>query len=462
MIAEPERPMTAIDAILDRYRCPETFARVEVPVRYEPGQGYFRFGSDVLAYGRTSMGHSNTSSGSEAFDALPKTSADRAPIALPFDPSEVAGNLRFERYAANGVGSRGKTIQRKIYYGIRPLLGVSVRKHLQRRALRGWQDIPFPQWPVDRTVDKMFEKVLSLSMKAHGVAKVPFIWFWPDGQQSCAVMTHDVEELAGVHLCKQLMDMNDSHGIKSAFQLIPEKRYVLPTGFREELRRRGFEVNVHDLNHDGHLFEDETEFQRRASKINDYVREYEAKGFRAGMLYRNLDWMRSLSVSYDMTVPNVGHLDPQRGGCCTIFPYFAGNLLEIPLTTIQDYSLLHVLHDCTTEIWKTQLEIITQHHGLASFNVHPDYINSREACDLYDSLLKLIADYRSKGKLFVALPAEVDSWWRDRSRMTLVKDGDRWKIEGPQRERARVAFACEDGERLRYELPAAETCISYA
>jgi hypothetical protein len=258
------------------------------------------------------------------------------------------------------------------------------------------------------------------------------------------------------------MDMNDSHGIKSAFQLIPEKRYVLPPGFREELRRRGFEVNVHDLNHDGHLFEDETEFQRRASKINDYVREYEAKGFRAGMLYRNLDWMRSLSVSYDMTVPNVGHLDPQRGGCCTIFPYFAGNLLEIPLTTIQDYSLLHVLHDCTTEIWKTQLEIITQHHGLASFNVHPDYINSREACDLYDSLLKLIADYRSKGKLFVALPAEVDSWWRDRSRMTLVKDGDRWKIEGPQRERARVAFACEDGERLRYELPAAETCISYA
>jgi hypothetical protein len=55
----------------------------------------------------------------------------------------------------------------------------------------------------------------------------------------------------------------------------------------------------------------------------------------------------------------------------------------------------------------------------------------------------------------------VDRWWRDRSLMNLVKDGDRWKIEGPQCERAQVAFACADGERLRYELPTAESCTSY-
>jgi hypothetical protein len=448
-------------ATVEYFRCPDSFAQFDLSGERVAGQGYFRFGPDVTCYGHTSMGHSAGVSGGSAYDALPLARIERSILSLPFDPSEVAENLRCERYTARGAVTGWRSLQRKIYYAIRPLLGVAVRKHLQRRALKDWDKIPFPQWPVDRTVDRMFEKVLVLSMKAHSVEEVPFIWFWPDGHKSCAIMTHDVEELAGVHLCTQIMDMNDSFGIKSSFQLIPEKRYSLPSGFIAGVRQRGFEVNVHDLNHDGHLFDEKTEFLHRAAKINTYVSQYKARGFRAGMLYRNLDWLDSLAVSYDMTVPNVAHLEPQRGGCCTILPYFVGKVLEIPLTTIQDYSLLHILRDCTMEIWEKQINLIIQHHGLASFNIHPDYINTKQSCELYSALLAYLAVLRSKGEVFVVLPSEVDRWWRDRSQMRLVKEGAVWKVEGPNSARARVAFARSEGNEIRYELPTVGSHVSY-
>ncbi len=98
---------------------------------------------------------------------------------------------------------------------------------------------------------------------------------------------------------------------------------------------------MHGLNHDGNMFRDRATFVQQAAKMNRYVREFEAFGFRSGCLYSNIYWFAELDVSYDMSVPNVAHLEPQRGGCCTVFPYFIGNILELPLTTSQDYTLFH-------------------------------------------------------------------------------------------------------------------------
>jgi hypothetical protein len=40
------------------------------------------------------------------------------------------------------------------------------------------------------------------------------------------------------------------------------------------------------VNHDGHLFDVYGEFLRRAKKFNGYVHKYQARGFRAGAMYR--------------------------------------------------------------------------------------------------------------------------------------------------------------------------------
>src|SRR6266478_6788332 len=87
---------------------------------------------------------------------------------------------------------------------------------------------------------------------------------------------------------------------------------------------------------------------RRAKRINRFAQEFGSSGFRSGALYRNLRWYDAFQFSYDMSVPNVAHLDPQDGGCCTIMPYFVGNLLEIPVTVTQDYSPSNTLTPSST------------------------------------------------------------------------------------------------------------------
>ena len=150
------------------------------------------------------------------------------------------------------------------------------------------------------------------------------------------------------------MDLDDAFGIKSSFQVIPEARYEVSDQFLHSIRERGFEINVHDFNHDGDLFRDREEFLRRVARINDYGRKFRSAGYRSAVLYRNLDWYEFFDCSYDMSVPNVGHLDPQHGGCCTTKPYFIGKILEIPVVATQDYTLFNILGQCSMDLWEEQ------------------------------------------------------------------------------------------------------------
>ena len=135
------------------------------------------------------------------------------------------------------------------------------------------------------------------------------------------------------------MDLDDAYGIKSCFGVVSERRYDVTKEYLDSLRNRGFEISVHDLNHDGYLFSERKEFLVRAEKINAYGEEFGAFEFRAAVLYRNQQWFDTLKFSYDMSVPNVCHLEAQRGGCCTVMPYFVGDILVLPVTTTQDYAL---------------------------------------------------------------------------------------------------------------------------
>jgi hypothetical protein len=180
-----------------------------------------------------------------------------------------------------------------------------------------------------------------------------------------------METAAGRDFSPTLMDLDASFSFRASFQAVPEERYEIPDSYVQEIRNRGFEFNLHDFNHDGHLFDDYEEFLRRAKKINGYVHRYQACGFRAGAMYRNAEWYDAFEFSYDMSVPNIAHLEPQRGGCCTVMPYFIGRILELPLTTTQDYTLLHILNQHAIDLWKKQLDLIGKRHRLVSSIAHP-------------------------------------------------------------------------------------------
>jgi hypothetical protein len=420
-----------------------------------PG-GFFHFGEDVVCYGECSSGVAINVRASRDFDASKAVDIVGSEIRMPFDFGDIIENLRNEHYVNHlSSGRKGLTQHpwiRDSYYLVRSLLPISFRRHLQRAYFKDWQSLPFPHWPVDFTVDSLHEAFLRLTMKARGCEKVPFIWFWPSGASGCLIITHDVETAAGRDFTSSLMGIDLSHGFKASFQVVPEGRYEIPDSFVSEIRDRGFEFNIHDLNHDGHLFEERTQFLRYAKQINEHARKYNARGFRAGSMYRNQDWYDAFEFSYDMSVPNVAHLEPQRGGCCTVMPYFIGNILEIPLTAGQDYTLFHILKDYSIDFWKKQSELILGKHGLLSFITHPDYLIERKARTVYESLLAYLRQISERRGIWQTVPGEVDRWWRARSEMKLVKDSSGWRIEGPESERARLAYASLDGDQLVYTI----------
>lgn len=447
-------------SFLQYFRCREEHGRFEPRGKSCGAPGFFRFGSDVIGYGQVSVGSAAPDISDELFDVASEVVLSDGACLMPFDVEAAVDNLRRERYELEDPSGGGATVHngmvRKAYYLIRPLLPVSVRKHLQRMSLKGWDKKPFPSWPVDRSVDRLFEQLMILTLKTQQADKIPFIWFWPEGKSGCAIMTHDVETGAGLNFCSALMDLNDSYGIKSSFQVIPGGRYQAKQSIRDEMQQRGFEVNLHDWNHDGHLYSDRKLFLSRAAKINQAAIDFQAQGFRSAVLYRNTDWYDVFRFSYDMSVPNVGHLDPQPGGCCTVMPYFIGQILEIPLTTTQDYPLFHILRDYSIDLWRRQMRLILNGNGLISCVVHPDYVIEPRARATYLQLLAHLASLRSERNVWLALPREVNRWWRERSQMKLIQENGRWEIAGPGKERARIAYAAMDGERLIYTVDQVE------
>jgi hypothetical protein len=438
---------------VDYFRCPADFGVLGAQSGLGTRDGYFRFG-DVVAFGRFAGGSPAEYATDRLADIFDGVTFSGGRPSLPFDFSEVVTNLREERYRQNGHAVLQRTTNsnaaHRLYYLLRPLMRVGLRKHLQKVRLRGWEKIPFPRWPVDATVDALMETAMTLVLKSTGRSRIPFIWFWPDGASACAIVTHDVEGPAGLDFCDALMDIDDSHEIKSAFQLVPEGREDAWIRTAARLRSRGFEVNLHDLNHDGRLFADRSEFLRRAERINRYAREFGCDGFRSAVMYRDQRWFDAFDFLYDMSVPSAAHLEPQRGGCCTVMPYFVGDILELPLTTAQDYTLFHILNDYSTELWRAQADLIRQRHGLISVITHPDYLLGQRERDVYADLLRHLGDLRERHGLWVALPGEVNRWWRSRRTMKLVRSGDKWRIEGPDSHRARVAYATLDNGRLAY------------
>ena len=443
--------------LVEYFRCPEHLAALGTANPLPTNPGYFRFG-DVIAYGRQAVGPPSARPDADLVDVSPGISSAEGQVLLPFDLAEVLANLRHERYPEGQAALKhlsSFSVAHAIYYFFRPLLPIGVRRHLQKLRFNGWNRIAFPHWPVDVTVETLMEGAVRLMLESGSITELPFIWFWPDGAPACVMMTHDVEGPAGAAFSGQLMDIDESFGVKSAFQLIPEGSSGSKTTTRRligQLRSRGFEVNVHDLSHDGHLFREREQFLRGVGNLNALSREFDSRGFRSGAMYRRQDWLVELDVSYDMSVPNVAHLEPQRGGCCTVLPFFIDRVLELPLTTVQDYTLFHILGDYSTRLWQEQIERILDRNGLISFITHPDYLLEARAREVYVDLLRILVRLRDEQKLWVALPSEIDEWWRNRREMKLVQEGGSWRIVGPGSGRARIAYLRLSGDSVVCEV----------
>lgn len=87
-----------------------------------------------------------------------------------------------------------------------------------------------------------------------------------------------------------------------------------------------------------------------------------------------------------------------------------------------------------------------------SFITHADYLADAREQDVYKTLLTYLREMVAREGIWAPLPGEVDTWWRARKAMRLVRSGDGWRVEGPESERARIAYAFLRDGQLVHEL----------
>ena len=268
---------------------------------------------------------------------------------------------------------------------------------------------------------------------------------WPNGKQFALVLTHDVEGPRGLANCEALMQLEMDLGFRSSFNFVPEGSYKVPEKLLNRLVENGFEVGVHDLHHNGKLYRNKKHFDAAAPRINHYLREWNAVGFRSGFMHRNLGWLHALDIEYDMSTFDTDPFEPQPDGVHTIFPFWVpapdhsaplnsssghvkpstfnlepnkSGYVELPYTLPQDSTLFLLLQKTDCSIWKRKLDWIAGNGGMALLNVHPDYLafnGERTPTSFphtaYEEFLSYISNVYS-GSMCQSLPLEAAQYAR--------------------------------------------------
>jgi uncharacterized protein len=297
------------------------------------------------------------------------------------------------------------------YYKIKPWLPWSLRhaaKNIRAQwILRSCGDV----WPIKESA-----------------GRIPEGWpGWPDGKQFAFVLTHDVEGQGGLDRVRQLAELEMSLGFRSSFYFVPEGSYHVHPELRQWLTENGFEVGVHGLHHDGKLYSSSDVFQKRAKRINLYLKEWGSVGFRSPFMHHNLDWLHNLDIAYDSSTFDTDPFEPQPDGINTIFPFWVqspadgkAGYVELPYTLPQDFTLFLLLGRKSSEVWKSKLDWLAKHRGMVFFDAHPDYMaldpkklgSGQYDLRLYSEFLEHVRS-KYKGQYWHASAKDLASWYRE-------------------------------------------------
>jgi len=317
-------------------------------------------------------------------------------------------------------------LRTRIYYGLKPLIPRAIRMEVRRSIALRTRKRATGVWPI-----------------MPGSEQRPPHWpGWPDGKKFAFVLTHDVETTVGLEKSRDLMQLDMDLGFRSSFNFVPEGEYQDPRQLREELTQNGFEVGIHDLRHDGRLYQSHREFRRNAASINRHLAQWGAVGFRSAFMLHKLDWLHQLNVAYDASTFDTDPFEPQPEGRQTIFPFWVpapnnqkseisnqrsdpssdlrhsagrtGGYVELPYTLPQDSTLFLLLRETTPKIWMRKLDWIAEHGGMVLLDTHPDYMSfdgsPQTATEYPVALYREFLTYlktRYAGEYWHALPNEV-------------------------------------------------------
>jgi peptidoglycan/xylan/chitin deacetylase (PgdA/CDA1 family) len=332
------------------------------------------------------------------------STVDIAPAGLPpFD----ADHYRYERYHGE-AGGRSPLLS--LYYALKPALPRQLQLAVRRAYARRQAGREFPAWPLEPILVERREAELRELVRANGGEPLQVPNPWPDHKRFASVLTHDVEGPLGIANIERVLEVEARHGVVSSWTFVAEW-YDIPDGTFDLIRSSGCEVGLHGIKHDGRLFQSRARFEADLPKIRDYAEAWQVDGFRSPATGRNAEWMHELPVAYDSSFPDSDPFEPQPGGCCSILPFEFGDVIELPITLLQDHTLFAILGERTPRLWLDKAAWIECHQGLVNVITHPDYLADPKLLALYDHYLHHM---RRREDCWHALPREVASWWRGR------------------------------------------------
>lgn len=293
----------------------------------------------------------------------------------------------------------------RAYYQLKPLMPRRLQIMLRSAVAKSKRYFFQSVWPIDPKAG----------------AKPPGFTGWPEGRRFSVVLTHDVDTARGVARCEQLMALERELGFRSSFNFVAHD-YVLPRDLREKVVAGGFEVGLHGLEHNRKLYESPETFAEHAVKINNYLKEWGAVGFRSPCVYHNFEWLHRLDIVYEASAFDTDPFEPQSDGLRTIFPVHQTKVpgreyVVLPYTLPQDFTMFILFREKDISIWKEKLRWIAEQGGMALLITHPDYMNfdgtagfDEYPCELYRDLLQHIkTEY--EGQYVHLLPQEIAHFW---------------------------------------------------
>ena len=321
-----------------------------------------------------------------------------------------------------GLGHWELSRKKKLYYKfVRPILPESLRPFFRTLFLSKQREKFILEWPIENRYVKFQFEILKNLLLIKGLKTAKFIHFWPNGHRFAFILTHDVETKKGQQFVRELISIEEQYGFRSSFNFVPEG-YQVDSKLLVELKNRGFEVGVHGLKHDGKLYASKNIFNKRTIKINQYLKNWNAIGFRSPLTHRNPEWMQSLDIEYDLSFFDTDPYEMIPGGTLSIWPFQMGHFIELPYTLPQDHTLLITIRENSPCLWLKKVEFIEKYFGMVLLNAHPDYLINSNNLAVYEKFLQEMAKRRN---YWHTLPRDVARWWRERNSIKIGKDEEK-------------------------------------
>jgi hypothetical protein len=239
---------------------------------------------------------------------------------------------------------------KRLYYELKPMLPKFAINIIKRINAQTSNNNFLLDWPIEKRFAQFQWELIRQLLLITGQSTVKYRKFWPEDCKYALVLTHDIETSEGQVFAREIANLEEELGFRSSFNFVPE-RYTLDLTLMDELRERGFEIGVHGLKHDGKLFNSQATFLKRAERINHYLIEFNAFGFRSPLMHRHPAWLQALNVEYDLSFFDTDPFEPIPGGTMSIWPFILGRFVELPYTLVQDSTLFYVLEERSLQLW---------------------------------------------------------------------------------------------------------------